>query len=146
MKGLADKTSFLTIIIAFIFMILYAWFSFYPFQIIEFKQTNPDGTGYYEVITKKVKAGGMFEYQSKFTKLMDLNGTVSCFFLDGIIYKEPSFITNNPMGYNDTIRAKQVPSTLPPGIYRYSCEIFYDMTMHRTIRYQFYTDYFEVIE
>lgn len=146
MRNVADFTSFLVILVAFAFMVAYAYFSFYPFQVLRFEQLNADGTGYYDVITKQVRAGGLLQYEARFEKLMDLNSTVSCFFLDGIIYKEPSFITDNPMGLNNTIRAKQVPSTLPPGIYRYSCEIFYDLTMHRTLRYQFYTDYFEVVE
>jgi hypothetical protein len=144
MRNLADKISFLVIFLTIIFLLIYAYFQFYPFQVLKFANTNLDGTGYYEVLTKSVARGELLQYKSEFTKLIDLNGEVSCFFVDGVIFKEPTFRTSNPLGINNTVRAKLIPESLPTGTYRYSCEVFYELPMHRIIRYQFYTDIFQV--
>jgi hypothetical protein len=75
-----------------------------------------------------------------------MNGTLGCFYIDGVIFHEPLFVINNAVGANDAVRARRVPSTLPSGTYRYSCIIVYELPMGRVIKYQFYTDYFEIIE
>lgn len=146
MKNIANKLSYLIIAGTFIFMAIYAYFSFYPFNILEFDQVNAEGAGYYEVVTPTVKQGGLLQYHSIFTKNMDLRGKVSCYFEDGILFRVPEFTSDNSTGVNDTIRAVKVPETLPEGTYRYSCKIFYKLTMHRVVEYTFVTGFFEVTQ
>lgn len=143
-KDLLDYFSYLVLLLAFGIMIFYAYMSYYPFEILKFDKVDENGNGVYEVLTPEVKGGEILMYRSDFTKLMDIPATMQCAFEDGIIYQVSERANNNTVGDHNEVRAVDVPVSLVPETYRYTCRVIYKLTMGRTIEYNFYTEPFTV--
>lgn len=145
-KDFLDYFSYFVLLIAFGFMIYFAYVSYYPFEIIKFNNTDNEGNGIFKVLTPEVRKGEILLYVSEFEKLMNIPGEISCYFEDGIVYQLTDRVNNNKVGRHDEVRAIDVPLSLPPETYRYGCKVNYKLTMGRTITYTFFTDYFKIVE
>ncbi len=145
-RKVIDNLSMFVIVWTLGLLIIYGIITLYPFKIVRFKKVDPLGRGIYLVEDKTIEDGELLRYHVQFEKLSDRQGTLSCFFEDGILFRTPSTVSNQPKGTRDFIQAIEIPSTLPSGKYRYGCLVSYEMYFDRVVNYMFYTDEFEVIK
>ena len=122
-----------------VFMFLIILIFIYPFQVI--KYNTP-----YKILTPIVKAGGQIEYQRNSDKFINLEGNLSCSFQDDLIYTLPSETSNLSVGLHTEKEIIDVPINLPPATYTYRCVVTYKLLGLRDLRYEFYTDSFQVIK
>lgn len=136
---LMDVVSWIAITSAFGLIVLYAVVSFYPFTIIKFNLP-------YKVLTPTVKQGQNLEYQRSSYKYIDLPATMNCWYQDDLQYYIPATDSNSKIGSHDELVIQTVPDQLPPGKYKYDCNVTYVLYGIRVLRYEFYTDFFTVVK
>ena len=146
MRRFIDRASFIVIILTFLGLIYYALMSLYPFEIIKFSRTDAEGNGIFKMNTPIVKAGGTIEYICSYTQLIDMNGEISCYFEDEILYQVVGRSNSLAIGKHCEGRAVEIPIGLKPDTYRFGCNIDYTLPTGRVLRYTFYTEPFTVIE
>lgn len=143
-RNIIDNLSLLVVFWTLLLLLIYGVATLYPYEIVKFKKEDGLGRGLYIVEDKVIKEGELLRYHVQFEKLSDRQGVMSCFFEDGILFRTPSTLSNQPVGVRDYIQAVEIPQTLPSGEYKYGCLVSYEMYFDKVITYTFYTDEFTV--
>lgn len=137
--AIADYSALFVLILMLISGCIYSFIYLYPFDIAEIHSP-------YKVLTPIVKAGENLKYQANSEKKLNFPADVACYFEDGVVYKLPERYSDNRVGVNTSILEITVPSTLQPSKYRLHCEINYKIGNIRTIQYEYFTEYFQVVK
>lgn len=131
--------SIITLLSGFMLVGVYMYWTLYPYKILDVRSV-------YGVQTKTVKQGDMLVFKRNVEKLHNIDAEVNCSFVDGLVYNLPSRRSTTTVGYDNTTQAVIVPSTLPVGIYKYTCKLDFQVNPIRTVSYTITTDTFEVIK
>lgn len=134
-----DNSAFIVLILLLLSGLLSIFIYLYPFDVLEVHSP-------YKVLTPTVRAGDNLQYQVDSVKKLDFPSDMACYFEDGVIYKLPQMYSNDKMGHNNFVIEMVVPATLQPSEYRLHCEINYHITTIKTVHYEYYTEYFQVIK
>lgn len=119
--------SWIVIVLAnLLFVLLIFWF-WYPYNVIEFKEPK------FKVVSKNVKQGGTLQFISSYCKHMNISGTVSRAYINGIIYTTLPVITNRETGCH-TVKVQLIlPDELPKGKYHLHNLYQYKVNPIRTV-------------
>lgn len=132
-------TGMISILAAFIILVLGTYWLLYPYKIIEVKKIPAT------VITKTVKVGDMLSYEVDYCKYKQIPAEVTIEWVDDIMWTEPSFITNNPSGCFQSHPNHKVP-VLPAGAYHMHVIYKYQPNPIRTMYYEYDTESFQIIK
>lgn len=122
-----------------VLIIFVTYWSVYPYKVL--LQHAP-----HKILTPIVYSGESMKYRRVVTKLMDIQGSVSCSIVDGIEYKLPQRISTTKLGLNDSIQILVIPNQIETGTYRYACDVTFDVNPIRKITYHTTTEKFKVIQ
>lgn len=140
-----DMFAYGTLVLAFAMFILYLFWSFYPYQIIEITNariaSSSDKPG-----QAVVHQGDLTTYSNDYVKSVDLPADATREFVDGLIFDAGSYSSNLPVGSGHVVRELPIPETLPPGKYRVLITLRYQVNPVRVISVKFKTDEFTVLE
>lgn len=113
-----------------------------PYKVLDHFSSNPR-----KVLTQVVHVGDMVIFQTPSCKLLDVPGTVSRRFVDGVVYQTPSVPTSAGQKCNGSLVniPVHVPN-IPPGVYHLEAELRYKVNPLREVVYRFSTENFRVIK
>jgi hypothetical protein len=141
MTKVLNFIAFSSIIVAFILLILFGFWEFYPYKVITFSDE------YFPVVNKVVPQGGQLQFISNNCKYMDLPAKTSRSLIDDIIYFLPTEVTIMPKtGCNSIVITIDIASTIPPGEYRLQNIYEYQVNPIRQISIIKKTDIFVIVK
>lgn len=131
--------SFLTILVAFLFIALFTFWKIYPYEpmVINKRPLN--------VTTKEVSRGDTLIYKLDYCKNIDLPVEIRRRFVDGVIYSMPDISANTKKGCRVLDIALNIPEKLPTGEYILTVTYIYQVNPIRTIEVNTHTEKFKVI-
>lgn len=133
---LAMYGSFLTLFIAFIFLVTVFYWLLWPYHPADFNGVF--------VPVKNIKAGELLTYQIDYCKYQNLPSEITRSFVDGIIFTTTTVITNNPLGCRSTYPTIIVPKELPSGVYAIRSVWTYHVNPIRDVTYTLTSNSFMV--
>lgn len=127
------------ILFTFLGLFIYIFYLLlYPYKVLEIKAQR--------INTPVVRQGEMFSVSIDYCKHMDIGGTISKTFVDGIVYSLVSSQTNRELGCHTVDALVQVPHNIPPSNYAIQTIYRYKVNSLREIEIKTTTDIFTVIE
>lgn len=139
-RSLAYYYSLFTIGLVLLFLLLIAYWSFYPYQIITFGKDNG------KILTPVVKAGGYVQMQQDYCKYQNLISIIDRQFVDSIVYQVPNTRARRLLGCHKFIEYIYVPPNLPPATYHITTGISFQVNPIRTVTTFVTTGKFQIIE
>lgn len=127
MKKTINIISYLTIFTAFVMLIIFFYWSFYPYKTVEWK------TGKFPVETKVIKKGDNLVFISDYCKYVDLPAVVSRSFVNDFFYTTTPVTTYAKRGCNKMKVVVYIPKELPAGKYYLHNKFSYKINPIRTI-------------
>jgi hypothetical protein len=128
-----------TAIVFLIFIGVILYYSFYPFKVTTLNSIGIDGAEYCR--------GDWVEVEIDFQKHMDIQGDITWYIVDGIVYELDAPGITRPGGDNHIVTLRQVPYSILPGRYNLRVEAAYDVhPFHKTIVNTWNTPTFTVLE
>lgn len=124
------------IFVAWVLLMYVAYLELYPFEPLTINNI--------ELMTSRVRAGDNLLVEVDVCKNLAYPSTISKYMEDGLIYGLPSFTTNSEVGCKKYVTATEIPTTLPPGIYKLHVVYSYHIGF-RDVRVEYETEDFEVI-
>ncbi len=140
MKTIFNYLSFAILIGAFIFLLVFGYWAFYPYKVLEFKDPK------FPIVSKTVKSGESINFVTNYCKLLDFSSTTTRAFVDSVIYYTLPITSNIKLGCNSTVVNVPVPLALSPGKYYIQNVYEYKVNPIRTIVTTHFTEEFEVIK
>lgn len=131
-----------TLILAFIFLGLMAYWAFYPYtteQIVTFANDS------HKITKNVVQQGEQTSYLVDYCKYKSPPVTVEKQFVDGIIFRSEDSISALSIGCHKQLVPLTIPDTLPPGNYKYRVTAIYRVNPIRTVTLIRETDWFTVV-
>jgi hypothetical protein len=129
-----------TLITAFCFVLLYAYWSIFPLKpIIEVPNNH------LHVKNKVVHEGEALILQYHACKNVAVSGTVTRYLQDRQVVFLPSVESNQPVGCRDYEVPIELPHDLPTDTYKFISTITYKINPIRTETYRFTSDEFQLI-
>lgn len=125
-----------TSIIFVAFVILITYWLVYPYKTIEITGSR--------LLETDVKAGDAIHYELDYCKYTKKHALLTKSFVDGVVYRTVTKVSNVPCGCGTAIIAVDVPDHLPPATYYIRADILYKMNPIREIEVQYETDRFNV--
>lgn len=139
---LINYLSFLTLLVAFGFLLIFGFWQFYPYKTIEFK--NVPFPIFNE--NKTIEQGGVLVYKTEFCKYTDLEAKVARSFVDEVVYLVPTDVGVRPKGCGEVMVELTIPNTLPPATYKLVIDYTYEVNPIRTISIHEETESFLVVK
>jgi hypothetical protein len=136
LNKIATTGSFITLGIAFVFLVTTIFWMTYPYRSADVKSAI--------VLDNEVKAGGLLTYELDYCKHMELPAVVTRAFVDGIVFTAPEVVTNNPAGCNSNTHLMSVPAELPSGEYYLRTTWEYQVNPLRKVLVTFTTNSFKI--
>lgn len=137
---LANCLSLLTLIVAFMFMVVGIFWSLYPYKPLVINERPV------KVLTKEVKRNELLKYELDYCKRTDKRVTIKRKYQDGILFAIPDVETSNTPGCRIQTIAIEVPHSLPTGEYILVMEFVYKVNPIREVVVRTHTEKFTVIE
>ena len=132
--------SYSTIMLAFIVLGTYFYWSFYPYNPLVVEEPI-------EIVTHEVNAGEYVTYRITYCKNMDLPVTISRRFVDGLVFTIPQFTTYlNDTGCRTQDIFIEIPEKLPAGEYNLNTDFIYQVNPIRKIKVNAESEKFTVIK
>lgn len=122
-------------------MILWGYFLFYPFKIVELKR--------FYVTNTVVKKGEFVNYILNFEKYRDTKPEITYYLVDGIRYELVGSGARQPEGEAVLTGSKFIPTTeaIPAGRYKLQIDLSYKInSLREPIEYSWFSNTFEIIE
>ena len=130
--------SYFTLVLGFVIVGTYTYWTNYPYKTIEFKN-NP-----FPPSNPEVTRGERLRYKVDYCKFTDENPTVVKYFIDGVIYETSPTVGVMTEGcYIDEVDV-YIPRALPPGNYSIKIVAIFHPNPIRTITITSNTQQFEV--
>ena len=140
MTRITNIVAYLTLLLAFILVLLGGFWLLYPYKPLVFN------TPKFIVVTKTVKQGGNLVYLSDYCKYLEQMPVVSRTFANDLLFATPLITTNRPLGCNKLQIVILVPRELPPGTYRLENTYTFQVNPIRKIVVRQNSDNFVVTE
>jgi hypothetical protein len=131
--------SIITLVLAGLLVVLFSYWSFYPYDPLTINKVEVLNTN------SKVVQGEILILKLNYTKRNDVPGLGVRSFVDGIIYQTPSAPGMLPVGTNTVIREVLVPESLPPGEYYLHNLVLFKVNPVKTISEVWDTPKFDVL-
>lgn len=138
-QRILNYISVLTLIASLGFVLTYTYWQVYPYKTLEINKTPM------EVVTKKVKPGGVLVYKVDYCKFTDETATITKAFIDGVIYNMPAVEGIFPRGCGVNVVAVTIPHELPAGVYEIAQKWTYPVNPIRRNATLAKTEPFEVL-
>jgi len=133
--------SWVTIVMAFLFIALCFFWLFYPYNPATFNALP------HKVSPKVVEGGQFITIHVDVCKNMQIAPEISRVFVDGVIYQIPSYITvDDEIGCRTRKVQIYIPKGLPTGEYHVSTSYRFKVNPIRTVEMQTKSEKFEVVE
>jgi hypothetical protein len=132
--------SILIILSAIFLIVLYFFWSIYPYNPITIKNSP------FPVLEKQIKAGDTLTYIVDYCKDRDYEALVTRTFEDGIEYSVPANASNKSIGCHKINVGLITPKTLPPATYWLEVKYSYKVNPIRTIEVVSKTQLFKIVK
>lgn len=122
-------------------MLLWGYFLFYPFKIVELKR--------FYVTSAIVKKGDFVNYTLSFEKFREIKPKVTYYLVDGVRYELIGGGARQPEGEAVLTGSKYIPITkaIPAGVYRLQIDLSYSInSLREPIEYSWFSNTFEIVE
>lgn len=134
---LKHHVALFTLIFSSVVFLLFLFWWIYPYRTFEVEQP-------YNVLTHKVKQGGLLTYEINYCKYTDVDPVVQRQFVDGIIYATPEATAIIKRGCGKLVNTIEIPHNLPIGDYYIKSRVSYKVNPIRVITHEFITERFTV--
>ena len=122
------------------FLLLAAYWLFYPYKIITYSDLP------YQTAKTEYVQGDITTYSFKFCKHLELPATVEKQFVDGLLFMSEGNKNNLPLGCHKAVIQLHIPETLPAGEYKLRTTARYRVNPIRIIEVVNETNTFNVRE
>jgi hypothetical protein len=132
--------AFFTILFTFIPLLTGIYWLTYPYEVLTINE-HP-----LKVLSRQVQTDGIVMFELDYCKHMNIEGTISRRFIDGLIYSVPNITVHNEPGCRKVIITEDIPNNLPPSEYVMDFHYTYQVNPLRKITVHAHTQKFTVEE
>ncbi len=140
MKNILHIISFITLLSAFILMLIFGFWFLYPYHPAEFTEDN------FKVYPTEIKPGQNLTMVIPYCKYSSLPATIDQRFIDSLIYIRPTFSVDNPTGCHTIKVSVPIPYGLPPERYVIEQIVTYRVNPIREIKIMAHSESFQIVQ
>lgn len=131
--------SYVTIALAFGFLVWIFFTIFYPIRVVELHKSP------FKILTTTVQRGEYVEYEIEFTKYLNIKPKATYALVDGIVITLSGGSISRGLGPHHIQEKRQIPTSILPGIYRLHIDLEYEYVPWRKLQYSWISEPFEVL-